>query len=76
MSMELFPDMTDRENLYAEAITLFGFRPEKFMKKQEEQTGMMPEEQTGAGDMGVSQNLIRGMMGNRQMGVRDMAKQR
>ena len=75
MSMELFPDMIDRENLFAEAIVLFGFRPEKFMKKPEPQNQeMMGGEQTGAGNMGVGENLIRGMMGNRQMGVRDMIK--
>ena len=77
LALNGFPELVDKENLFAELTTLFGFRPEKFMKQPEpEQPGLgVPGAEGGpAGQMGVAENLIAGATGGRpsERAIRDL----
>lgn len=57
-ALQGFPEMVDKETLFTEATALFGFRPDKFMRKQEPQNEMLQQQQ----NMGLDTSLSRNMM--------------
>lgn len=61
-SLQAFPELVDKEALYAEATAIFGYRPDKFMRKQEPQQ-MIGQELGGAADTSLSRNLAVGAAG-------------
>lgn len=75
VALEGFPELLDKENLFAEISALYGYRPEKFMKRQEPEQGLSGEGGPGnAGNLGVAQNLIAGVKGGSDArSVRDLA---
>lgn len=64
--LEAFPEFVDKENLAAEGAEIFGYSPERFLKKEM----LNPQEQPGAelgGGMGMTQNMLAGAAGAEQM---------
>lgn len=73
--LEAYPDMVDREQLFAESNTMFGYLPNKFMKKKEAEQPLEPGQPlSGAGNVGIGQNLINKAAGGSPMAVSKMVK--
>ena len=67
--LEFMPELIDKEELAAQIARAFGDKPEKVLRKDvlspTPEGGKFP----GAGNMGVSENLVRGIQGNQASGA-------
>jgi hypothetical protein len=72
-AMNLFPDLVNKEELFAEGTEKFGFRADKFMVKQNQP---QQPQQMGTAN-GTQQNIVNGATGGNQsaLALRDLMEQ-